>query len=85
MLRPTPIRACIHPVWRVAHQHLVASSTTAGAPITTTTPTFLSKPCMSWLSRRLRGALAYEAAIVGSDNATERDFLERRRQALTRA
>jgi RNA polymerase sigma-70 factor (ECF subfamily) len=37
------------------------------------------------LGRNAEAALAYEAAIVRTENATERDFLRRRRQALTRA
>jgi RNA polymerase sigma-70 factor (ECF subfamily) len=36
------------------------------------------------LGRETEAALAYEAAIARSDNATERDFLRRSRQALTR-
>jgi RNA polymerase sigma-70 factor, ECF subfamily len=34
------------------------------------------------LGRDDEAALAYEAAIAGTENATERDFLERRRQAV---
>ena len=37
------------------------------------------------LGRNAEAALAYEAAIARSENATERDFLLRSRQALTRA
>jgi predicted RNA polymerase sigma factor len=37
------------------------------------------------LGRNAQAALAYEAAIARTENATERDFLQRRRQALTRA
>jgi RNA polymerase sigma-70 factor, ECF subfamily len=37
------------------------------------------------LGRKLEAALAYEAAIARTENATEREFLERRRQALTQA
>ncbi len=36
------------------------------------------------LGRNAEAVLAYEAAIAGTDNAAERDFLQRRRQALTR-
>jgi RNA polymerase sigma-70 factor (ECF subfamily) len=35
------------------------------------------------LSRNAEAARAYEAAIAGTENATERDFLERSREALT--
>jgi RNA polymerase sigma-70 factor (ECF subfamily) len=35
------------------------------------------------LGRNAEAALAYEAAIARTENATERDFLARRRQALT--
>jgi RNA polymerase sigma-70 factor (ECF subfamily) len=35
------------------------------------------------LGRNAEAALAYEAAIARTENATERDFLERSRQALT--
>ena len=35
------------------------------------------------LGRHAEAALAYEAAIARCENATERDFLQRRRQALT--
>ena len=34
------------------------------------------------LGRDAEAALAYEAAIARTDNAAERDFLQRRRQAL---
>jgi len=37
------------------------------------------------LGRNPEAARAYEAAIAHTDNATERDFLQRSRQALTRA
>ncbi len=37
------------------------------------------------LGRNAEAALAYEAAIARTENATERDFLQRSRQALTRA
>jgi RNA polymerase sigma-70 factor (ECF subfamily) len=37
------------------------------------------------LGRTAEAALAYEAAIARTQNATERDFLERSRRALTRA
>ena len=37
------------------------------------------------LGRDAEAALAYEAAIARTENAAERDFLQRRRQALTRA
>jgi len=37
------------------------------------------------LDRNAEAALAYEAAIARTGNATERDFLQRSRQALTRA
>jgi RNA polymerase sigma-70 factor, ECF subfamily len=37
------------------------------------------------LGRNAEAALAYEAAITRTENATERDFLQRSRQALTRA
>ena len=37
------------------------------------------------LGRNAEAALAYEAAIARAENATERDFLQRSRQALTRA
>jgi RNA polymerase sigma-70 factor, ECF subfamily len=37
------------------------------------------------LGRNAEAAVAYDAAIAGSDNAAERDFLLRNRQALTRA
>jgi RNA polymerase sigma-70 factor, ECF subfamily len=37
------------------------------------------------LGRNTEAALAYEAAIAGTENATERGFLERSLQALTRA
>ena len=37
------------------------------------------------LGRNAEAALAYDAAIARTGNATERDFLKRRRQALTRA
>ncbi len=37
------------------------------------------------VGRRDEAALAYTAAIARTDNARERDFLERKRQALTRA
>ncbi len=37
------------------------------------------------LGRNAEAALAYEAAIACTENATERDFLQRSRQALTRA
>jgi RNA polymerase sigma-70 factor (ECF subfamily) len=37
------------------------------------------------LGRNAESALAYEAAIARTDNATERDFLQRSRQALARA
>jgi RNA polymerase sigma-70 factor, ECF subfamily len=37
------------------------------------------------LGRNAEAELAYEAAIARSENATERDFLQRSRQALTRA
>jgi RNA polymerase sigma-70 factor, ECF subfamily len=37
------------------------------------------------LGRTAEAALAYEAAIARTENASERDFLDRRRQALTRA
>jgi RNA polymerase sigma-70 factor (ECF subfamily) len=37
------------------------------------------------LGRDAEAAVAYEAAIARSENATEREFLQRRRQALTRA
>jgi RNA polymerase sigma-70 factor (ECF subfamily) len=37
------------------------------------------------LGRNAEAALAYEAAIARSENAAERDFLQRSRQALTRA
>jgi RNA polymerase sigma-70 factor (ECF subfamily) len=37
------------------------------------------------LGRNAEAALAYEAAIARTENATERDFLRRSRQALTRA
>ncbi|MPY88823.1 MAG: sigma-70 family RNA polymerase sigma factor [Luteitalea sp.] len=37
------------------------------------------------LGRNAEAAVAYEAAIARSENAAERDFLQRRRQALTRA
>jgi len=36
------------------------------------------------LGRNTEAAQAYEAAIARSENATERDFLQRSRQALTR-
>ena len=36
------------------------------------------------LGRDAEAAQAYDAAITRTDNATERDFLQRRRQALTR-
>jgi RNA polymerase sigma-70 factor, ECF subfamily len=35
------------------------------------------------LGRNAEAALAYEAAVARTDNATERDFLQRSRQALT--
>jgi RNA polymerase sigma-70 factor (ECF subfamily) len=35
------------------------------------------------LGRNAEAALAYQAAIAGTDNAPEREFLERSRQALT--
>jgi len=35
------------------------------------------------LGRNAEAALAYEAAIARADNAAERDFLQRRRQAVT--
>ena len=35
------------------------------------------------LGRNAEAALAYDAAIARTENATERDFLQRRRQALT--
>jgi RNA polymerase sigma-70 factor (ECF subfamily) len=35
------------------------------------------------VGRNAEAALAYEAAIARTENATERDFLARRRQALT--
>ena len=35
------------------------------------------------LGRNAQAALAYDAAIARTENATERDFLQRRRQALT--
>jgi RNA polymerase sigma-70 factor (ECF subfamily) len=37
------------------------------------------------LGRNAEAALAYEAAILRTENVTERDFLQRSRQALTRA
>ena len=37
------------------------------------------------LDRKAEAALAYEAAIACTENTTERDFLQRRLQALTRA
>ncbi len=37
------------------------------------------------LGRNAEAALAYEAAIARTENATERDFLQRSRQELTRA
>ncbi|HKF18114.1 MAG TPA: RNA polymerase sigma factor [Candidatus Dormibacteraeota bacterium] len=37
------------------------------------------------LGHNAEAALAYESAIARTGNATERDFLQRRRQALTRA
>jgi RNA polymerase sigma-70 factor (ECF subfamily) len=37
------------------------------------------------LGRNAEAALAYEAAIARTRNATERDFLQRSHQALTRA
>jgi RNA polymerase sigma-70 factor (ECF subfamily) len=37
------------------------------------------------LGRNAEAAVAYEAAIARSENAAERDFLQRSRQALTRA
>ena len=37
------------------------------------------------LGRDVAAAQAYEAAIAGTDNAAEREFLQRRRQALTGA
>ena len=37
------------------------------------------------LGRNAEAVLAYEAAIARCENATERDFLQRRRRALTRA
>jgi RNA polymerase sigma-70 factor (ECF subfamily) len=37
------------------------------------------------LGRAAEAALAYEAAIAGAENAAERAFLQRRRQALARA
>ena len=37
------------------------------------------------LGRDVEAAQAYEAAIAGTDNAAEREFLQRRRQALTGA
>ena len=37
------------------------------------------------LGRKAEAARAYEAAIARTENATERDFLQRSRQALTRA
>ena len=37
------------------------------------------------LGREAEAAQAYEAAIAGTDNAAEREFLQRRRQALTGA
>jgi RNA polymerase sigma-70 factor (ECF subfamily) len=37
------------------------------------------------LGRNAEAVLAYEAAIARTDNAAERDFLQRSRQALTRA
>ena len=37
------------------------------------------------LGRDAEAALAYEAAIARTGNATERAFLERRRQALARS
>ena len=37
------------------------------------------------LGRTEEASLAYEAAIARTGNATERDFLERSRHALTRA
>ena len=36
------------------------------------------------LGRNAEAALAYEAAIARTENVTERDFLRRSRQALTR-
>jgi len=35
------------------------------------------------LGRNVEAALAYDAAIARTENAAERDFLQRRRQALT--
>jgi RNA polymerase sigma-70 factor (ECF subfamily) len=37
------------------------------------------------LGRNAEAALAYDAAIIRTENASERDFLQRRRQALTQA
>jgi RNA polymerase sigma-70 factor (ECF subfamily) len=37
------------------------------------------------LGRSAEAALAYEAAIARTENAAERDFLQRRRQALAGA
>ena len=37
------------------------------------------------LGRNAEAAMAYEAAIARSENATERDFLQRRRQAVVEA
>jgi RNA polymerase sigma-70 factor, ECF subfamily len=37
------------------------------------------------LGRNAEAAMAYEAAIARTENATERDFLQRRRHALSRA
>jgi predicted RNA polymerase sigma factor len=37
------------------------------------------------LGRNAEAALAYEAAIARTENAAERDFLRRGRDALTRA
>ena len=36
------------------------------------------------MGRNVEAAQAYETAIVRTDNAAERDFLQRSRQALTR-
>lgn len=40
---------------------------------------------MGPLGRNAQAALAYQAAIDRTENATERDFLRRSRQALTQA
>jgi RNA polymerase sigma-70 factor, ECF subfamily len=42
-------------------------------------------PSEADLPGRLRAVLAYEAAIARTQNAAERDFLRRRRRAVTRA